>query len=117
MIVQYWQIVAAMQAAKAANPKSLVGSRINYQFCHEIAPGVDKGVCGLFGWVLEHRNPDASEGEPMDLVLALDTTIDEFFVTEAVQARFAREQLAADTTINQADRATEIDNIVLGPER
>jgi hypothetical protein len=120
MFVQYWQITKAMEAAKATNPRTLVGTRVNYQFVcdsDDTEKGKDNGICGLFGWIYEHLNPQAGQHEPMELVIAFDTTIDEFFVTHPVQAVFAREQYAGDSTnINQAQRAKEIDDVVFGPE-
>lgn len=121
MFLHYWQIAKAMDEAKAANPRTLVGARVNYQFVHDTADteaGRNNGFCGLFGWVYKHNNPDAEIGEPMDLLVAFDTTIDEFFVTDSVQAVFAREQLAGDSTsLNQAEHAKLIDTVVYGPEK
>jgi hypothetical protein len=120
MFLHYWQIAKAMDAAKATNPRTLVGARVNYQFVHDsddTEAGRNNGFCGLFGWVYEHTNPEADDTEPMDLVIAFDTTIDEFFVTQSVKAVFAREQLAGDSTsLNQAEHAKLIDNVVFGPE-
>jgi hypothetical protein len=116
MFVQYWQIQAAMAAAKEQNPMTLVGSRVNYNFMCATPDGRNDGICGLFGWVYEHRNPDAALTEPLELTVAFDTTIDEFYVTqEALQGRFAREQVAGDSTsINEFKNADEIDNVIFG---
>lgn len=115
MILQYWQVLAAHEAAKQQNPETIVGSRINYQFFHEAPPGEKEYICGLFGWIVEHKNPMAAEGEPMELVLAIETSIDEWYVTQEVKALWSRENLAGDcTNINQADRAQELDDIIFG---
>lgn len=116
MILQYWQVKSAMKAAKEKNPKTYVGTRINYQFCHETDDG-QPGICGLFGWILEHKNPDAPKGQPMELVLALDTTIDDFYVTEEVKALWSRENLAGDcTNINEAEHSQHIDDVIYGKD-
>jgi aspartate aminotransferase-like enzyme len=116
MFIQYWQIEAAMQAAKAQDPQTLVGSRVNYNFLCDMPNKKNGCTSGLFGWIVEHKNPDAPATEPMELTIAFDTTIDEFYVSqEGLKARFAREQLAGDSTsINEFDNADEIDDNVFG---
>ncbi|BDD79794.1 hypothetical protein [Burkholderia phage FLC9] len=119
MFIQYWQIEAAMKAAKEANPKSLVGSRVNFNFHCPSNTTEFPCTAGLFGWIYEHKNPDAPETEPLELTIAFDTTIDEFYVTqEGLKGRFAREQLAGDSTsIHEFDNADEIDDTIFGPEK
>lgn len=115
MFLQYWQIKAAMDAAKKSNPKSLVGSRVNYQFIHDTEDKKNDGICGLYGWIYEHKNPTAPDTEPLQLVVAFDTTIDEFYVPHEVTATFSREQhLPESTSINQFPYGKEIDDTVYG---
>lgn len=119
MFLHYWQIAKAMDKAKATNPRTLVGARVVYQFVQntdDTPNGQNIAFCGLFGWVYKHNNPDA-EGEPMDLLIAFDTTVGEYFVTDSVQAVFAREQLAGDSTsLNQAEHAKLIDDTIFGSQ-
>lgn len=115
MFLQHWQIAAAFDAAKQKDPKSLVGSRVCYSFCHKAKDGRKEGICGLYAWIYEHKNPSDPITEPMELTLAFDTTIDEFYVTQEVKALFAREQLLPEaTTINEAARSIEIDDVIFG---
>ena len=121
MIVTYQQIIDEMNAARAAAAASLVGSRICLHFCHEISPGVRDGICGLYGWIYAHLNPNyPDDGTVLRIKVTYDTHVEGFYIVDndELRVRYSREQHMPDSTVfNIAEDSDDIDDVIYGKKK